>query len=155
MVFGRRVGDTLYVMRVVRKQLDVTRFLDTMEGEVKRFKAPLRFYYGGTELGVANFIQQKIPGFSAIQAKEDKVTRSTKTRQAWRLGKIVVPEPGSEHWTPEIETFVDEVTQFTGVHDPHDDCVDALAALHDQLFGANMNWADHDKWQSKMPGFSL
>jgi predicted phage terminase large subunit-like protein len=49
----------------------------------------------------------------------------------WNLGRILVP--GGEDRPEWVDDFLDEVTNFTGVKDAHDDQVDALAAAFDQL----------------------
>lgn len=160
MVYGKRVktkdGDKLYITRVVRKQVDVTHFLDTMVLETKLKPAALRFYYGGGgESGVSSFISKKVRNFHAIQAKDDKVTRSQSAREAWNLGNIVVPDPDSPHWTQDLEDFIEEITQFTGTGDVHDDCIDALAALYDQLYKGQLDWSTVNRWQSQIGGFRL
>ena len=160
MVYGQRIktdkGDKLYIQRVVRKQVDVTHFLDTMVLETSLKPAALRFYFGGGgEKGVSSFVQKRVRNFHAIQAASDKVTRSQSTREAWNLGNIVVPEVDSKYWNQDMEDFIDEITQFTGVGDLHDDAIDAAAALYDQLFKGQLDWKTVNAWQSQIGGFRL
>jgi hypothetical protein len=150
---GRKVGDTLYVIHSVRKQVDATKFLDDMKAEVKFMPGPIRFYHGaGGELGVCSFISRELDGFNYIQATSDKVTRSTKARQAWNLKKILVPSPDSPYYGSWVEPFVNEVIQFTGQGDRNDDQIDELAALYDQLFSGVIDWDGIDDLQSQFGG---
>lgn len=153
---GRKIGDTLYILHCLREQLDATKFLSKMKAEVDRMKGPVRFYSGGGgELGVSSFIQREIPSFHQLPATQDKVTRSTKARQAWNLTKIAVPDEDSPYYGPWVEPFVNEITQFTGAGDRNDDQVDALAALYDELFSGAIDWSAADDLQSKLGGFRL
>ena len=59
--------------------------------------------------------------------------RATPTAELlWNPGKVFVP--ANADWT---EEFLEEVTQFTGMGDLHDDNVDALAALGDIFIRGN------------------
>ena len=60
------------------------------------------------------------------------LVRSTAVAAAWNDGRVVVPDTEflPAPWLPAL---LDEVLNFTGVSDLHDDQVDALAAGFDAL----------------------
>jgi phage terminase large subunit-like protein len=153
---GRRYGDTIYVLDMARKQVIANKFLVDIKRMVQKERAPLRWYYGGGgELGVLNFIQNEIQGFSGIPAKDDKLVRSTPAQKQWNLKHILLPSEESIYYGPWVELVRKEVMLFTGMNDPHDDIVDSLAALNDQLFGGSINWSDVDKWKKMQPHFGI
>jgi predicted phage terminase large subunit-like protein len=86
----------------------------------------------GTEQGAAQFIKQKVP-LRVKPATTDKFMRSESVSEAWNLGKVLVP--GGDERPLWVDDFLDEVTNFTGVRDAHDDQVDALAAAFRVLSG--------------------
>jgi phage terminase large subunit-like protein len=74
---------------------------------------------------MAPLIQAHIPQFYCLLAAQDKYVRALPTAEKlWNVGRLLVPR--GRPWTQE---FVQEVQEFTGQEDPHDDQVDALAAL--------------------------
>lgn len=131
MIQGKLIGRDLYLTGLLRAQKQAPEFTKMMAEQVKRTPGPVRWLCSGTEKGVAHFINQKIPSFGYRIASTDKYVRATPTADTfWNCGHLLVPEKVS--WA---NAFVDEVCSFTGVKDPQDDQVDALAALGN-LFGA-------------------
>jgi predicted phage terminase large subunit-like protein len=66
----------------------------------------------------------------------DKFTRAQGAAAAWNQGRLLVPSDSP----PWLGAFLDEVLNFTGVHDAHDDQVDALA--HGWNSGADVSIFD-------------
>jgi phage terminase large subunit-like protein len=157
MIRGRVVLGVLYIMHVERMQIDATRFLPVMVARQNEIRGPVRFYSGGGgELGVVSFLSRELRDLHALPASSDKVTRSTATRKAWNLRGVLVPESDSPYYGKWVETFVKEVCEFTGCGDLHDDQVDALAALFDELCGdVAIDWGASDDWQDQLQGFSV
>lgn len=118
----------VYVVDVQRKQVDAPSFTLTLSAKVKTRRGPMRFYGAGTEIGAADFVKRKVPGFKVEPASSDKFVRATPAAAAWNRGDILVPEEAE--W---LEDFLDVVQSFTGTNDPCDDDVDALAACWDVL----------------------
>ena len=141
---GRRYGSTLYVTNVIRKQVKATDFVLSLKTAASREKAPMVWFVGGVERGSADFIAQKIPNFSALPASSDKFTRAQPASEQWRAGEIVFPSEESPYYDPAFEEVIDELRSFTGVNDPHDDCVDALAALVEAAAGAILTPSERD-----------
>lgn len=126
-----KVGDTYYVTDVRRAQVDAPSFTLTLKSSHSREPGPMLWFASGTEKGAAQFIQQKIDAFEVKGTSADKFVRSERVSEAWNSGQILVPGgDGRPEW---VDDFLDEVTNFTGVKDPHDDQVDALAAAFELL----------------------
>lgn len=126
-----RVGDLYYVLDVRRAQVDAPSFTLTLKSLHSLEPGPMLWFASGTESGAAQFIQQKIPAFKVRPTTADKFVRSERVSEAWNAGQILVP--GGENRPAWVDDFLDELTNFTGVRDAHDDQVDALAAAFELL----------------------
>lgn len=127
---GRLVGDTIYLTSMLRRQAEAGRFLDELAARgIKR----VTWYRSGTEKGLEAFMQSKGVVVDAITATTDKFVRATPAAALWNAGKIAVPSESSPHHGPWVRDLLNEILSFTGLGDPHDDIVDALAALHHAL----------------------
>lgn len=130
-------GEKIYITNVLKRQLDAPSYGILLKAMVsKREGWPLRWYIGGTEKAAAAFLRQQGIRIRAIPATADKLVRATPAAAAWNRGRILLPDP--QHIdAPWLGDFLDTVLGFTGQNDAHDDDVDALAALHDQLMKRN------------------
>jgi len=115
-----------YVLRVYREQVPIPQFGNVLMA--------LHSEFGQTEINI-----ESTGGFKAIPQMllaihpnlrineivpvGDKFTRAQPVGAAWTSGRILVPAD-SPRW---LGPFLDEVANFTGVNDKHDDQVDALA----------------------------
>jgi predicted phage terminase large subunit-like protein len=139
---GIASGNDLYIIDVQRKQVEATSFALTLKTKAdKRPGWKMRWYASGTEKGAAQFIRKQLrkggaDPFRVMTAVGDKFVRSMGAAGRWNAGHILLPDP-EEFNVPWLADFLDVVTRFTGVDDAHDDDIDALAALHDQLFHAS------------------
>ena len=126
LVRGRRYPDgVIYITDVRRDQVQADVFTARMAAHIASEPGPCLWFGNTIERGMAPLIQQQISSFMCVLASADKYVRALPTaEQLWNPGKILVPR--SARWANE---FVKEVTEFTGQEDPHDDQVDALAAL--------------------------
>lgn len=126
-----------YVVDVVRRQVQAPEFLLALKAIHSREAGPLLWLGSGTEKGTAQFIQQKLPALRFEPALSDKFSRSEPVSEAWNLGNVLVPGPSEDDPDGEVpewvEDFIDEITNFTGVRDAHDDQVDALASAFELL----------------------
>lgn len=124
----------IYVLDVVRKQVDAPSFLLTlMACKARRPTALFRFYAGGTEKGSAQFIQQKMGRcFKVYPATTDKLVRANSASVTWNTGNVYLPDPGVIH-APWLDDFISLMCGFTGTPGENDDVTDAFAAVHDQL----------------------
>ena len=128
---GLKVGERLYLTDLQRKQVDAPAFTLTLKAKHTELRGPMRWYASGTEKGSAQFIQSKGIPLEAVAATSDKFVRAQAAADAWNDGRILVP--GGERAPDWSAVLIDEVCGFTGIKDPHDDVVDALAALWDLL----------------------
>jgi predicted phage terminase large subunit-like protein len=131
---GWESGGKLYIVNVIRKQVDAPSFLLTLiTCKANRPGARFRFYASGTEKGGAQFIQRKIgPVFKVVTASADKLVRATPASATWNCGNVLLPDPDAID-APWLDEFLAVVCGFSGTPGETDDDVDAFAALHDQL----------------------
>ncbi len=123
-----KLGDQFYVLDVVRAQVQVLQFGNVLKGLRQEWGSPPIFWYvGGQEKIVAEYLMNtiKIP-IKTLPAKEDKFARAQAVAQAWNAGRIWIPSANK----PWVAEFTAEVLSFSGMDDPNDDQVDALAAAY-------------------------
>lgn len=118
---------TWFVADVVRRQCAAPDFV----ADLKRLRASwpgarMRWYASGTEKGAADFIVRSGVPIEVLPPKGDKFVRAQPASAAWNDLRIIVPRDAP--WSAD---FLDVVTRFTGINDPEDDDVDALAAAYD------------------------
>lgn len=115
-----------YVLEVVRKQCDAPAFGQLLKTlRLKYDNPPIYWYVGGVEKGVADFMRNSLGvPVKDVPAKDDKFVRAQAVAAAWNAGKVKLPAD-DQPWSG---AFLTEVLLFTGLDDPHDDQVDALAA---------------------------
>lgn len=117
-----------YVVDVRRDQCDTTSFAKTLrELRMAYDNAPIRWYVGGQEKVIAETFRNthRVP-VKDIPAKEDKFARAQAVAAAWNAGRVLIPSDIAKR--PWVSKFLEEILSFTGLDDPHDDQVDALAA---------------------------
>ena len=124
---GDKPPTTYYVASVVRKQVDAPAFLLTLKAMHSEKRGPMLWIASGTEKGTAQFIQERVP-LEVKNASEDKFQRALPVSEAWNAGRIMVPREA-----PWLDDFLDEVLNFTGISDAHDDQVDAFAAAFEAV----------------------
>lgn len=126
-------GDIVYVTACRIAQVPAPEFTLTLRAMTSEMSGPIRWYASGTEKGSAQFIKAKVPSFKAMPATADKFVRATPLAEAWNAGRIVFPAENSPLYGDWVDQAIDECCGFTGVSDPHDDIVDALAAGFDEV----------------------
>lgn len=127
-VLGVDDTDVAYILEVVRKQCEAPEFGTALKSlRLKYGNPPIYWSIGGVEKAVVDFFQNSLGvPVKAIPAKDDKFVRAQAVAAAWNAGRVKMPD----HDTPWSRPFLNEVLLFTGLDDPHDDCVDALAAAY-------------------------
>lgn len=132
-------GAQAFVVDVLRQRGDAPSFKRALRSFLMRYSSvssggynlpPCRAYIAGIETGIVDFMSRPDedgPGvfIEAMPARGDKFARAQDVAAAWNRGDVPIPREG--RW---LQDFKDEVTLFTGVKDPHDDQVDALAAAY-------------------------
>ena len=111
-------------------------FADVIKGTKRSHHGvPMRWYVGPAEKGTGQLMRRYgVQGMKCIPARGDKALRATPASVEWNRGRILLPDPKAlpAEW---LEAFLRVVYAFTGKDDEHDDDVDALAALIDELIG--------------------
>lgn len=138
LVEGWACGGFLYIVDVIRKQVDAPAFGLTLKAKsTQRPGAKMRWYQGGGgEKGSADFLKRMGLPIRALPARGDKFVRATPAAAKWNRGEVLLPDPQYID-APWHDEFVSVVCDFTGDDDAVDDDVDALAGLHDELFRTN------------------
>lgn len=119
-------GQNHFVLDVVRKQVEVLQFGNVLKALRNEWGSPTIWWYvGGQEKIVAEYLLNvaRVP-IKTVTAKEDKFARAQSVAAAWNSGRIWVPSANK----PWVKDFTSELLVFSGLDDPHDDQVDALAA---------------------------
>lgn len=132
-----------YVVDVIRKQVEAPDFSLSLKAKATaRPGVQMWWHSSGTEKGSLQFFKRaKIP-IIPKNPGGDPFTRSQEFAAAWNDGRVLVPNPEAadddgnilfpeaEHWLP---TFLEELQEFTGIADKHDDQVVAGASAFDSL----------------------
>ncbi len=127
-VDGVNRSEDHFVLDVLRRQCEVLEFGNQLKDLRMTWGSPTIYWYvGGQEKIVAEYLLNvvKVP-IKTLPAKEDKYARAQAVAAAWNAGKIYVPDSNK----PWVQSFIAEVLSFSGLDDPHDDQVDALAAAY-------------------------
>ena len=134
MKHGERGGLPLfYVVDVESRQLDAPSFTVLLRHFVRRWPgAAVWWHAAGVEKGAADFVRKEVKGLQFKAATSDKFTRAQEVSAAWNDGRVLVPGSVDGDVPEWVERFVEVVCNFTGLDDPEDDEVDALASA----FGA-------------------
>lgn len=129
----QRAGDVGYVTACRVAQVPAPEFTLTLRAMGSERAGVFRWYTGGGgEKGVAQFIVPRVPNFRILPATADKFVRAVPAAAAWNAGRIALPSEDSPYYGPWVDALIDVVCAFTGVSDPRDDEVDALAAAWDE-----------------------
>jgi predicted phage terminase large subunit-like protein len=123
-----RHGSEFYVVDVQRRQCDAPTFAGVIKASIEKYGGRATWHAGGTEKGVAQFVQQLVPKLDYVPATVDKYQRAQPVSAAWNEKRVLLPRRA-----PWLESFLSEVLSFSGVKDSHDDQVDALASAFSQL----------------------
>lgn len=119
-----------YVAEVERAQCEAPEFVRTLARlDVSYPTGAWHWFCSTTEKGVAQIVSDAgTVTIDPVLATADKFVRAQYVATAWNEGRILVPRSAS--W---LKAFVDELGNFTGVSDRHDDQVDALASAFEGL----------------------
>jgi len=116
-------GINIFVIDVIRCQVDATKFSQELKKLRNKYPTSIFLsYISGPEKGSVSLLNSTGLNLSFLQARTDKYDRAQSVSAAWNNGKILIPKSA-----PWLSNFLSEITNFTGVSDPHDDIVDAFA----------------------------
>jgi len=141
LITGIRKDGLIYIVDAAAKRCQAHEFAAFVQEKQKQLPGPCRWYCSSTERGTAGLMRSLGANIVDLLATADKFVRAQPAANAWNLGKVMLPGPypgddGETVSPPEwVTNLLDEVGNFTGVNDRHDDWVDSLAAMYDQLTG--------------------
>jgi predicted phage terminase large subunit-like protein len=139
-----------YILDALREQDEPEVFAGKLAALSKRHSgAPMHAYIGGTERANIALLSKFGVRVHAKPAVADKFVRAQPVAAAWNRGAVKLPEGGSL----KIDALASECASFTGLNDPHDDLVDALAAAYDANAVGSLK-AD-SKYDAHLPNFSV
>lgn len=143
------VESTYYVLDVVRLQVEPKTFGERLRLLAATYPSSVvSSYVASTEKGGLEFVRSlglQVQGLSANTAG-DKFTRALPAAAAWNNYRVKLPAKAD--W---LSTFLSEVIGFTGLHDRHDDQVDALAAAVHSLRTFVVDWDYLDRLATAWP----
>lgn len=118
-----------YILKVIRKQVETPKFTAELVALQSQYPgAPARWYTSTTEKGTADLVRALGGNLHGMRTHGDKFVRAQPVSAAWNRGRVHLPRKAI--W---LDDFVRVVTNFTGLDDPEDDDVDAMAAGFDLL----------------------
>jgi predicted phage terminase large subunit-like protein len=133
-VVARFYGNKCYILNVTRFKPDPTEVPEAIRGQmaVCAGPAPLFSYASGGDAGVAGRLAADHGiSISMMQAKENKLWRSTRTIARWNAGDILLPANA-----PWVTGFVKRMKEYSGnERSDEDDEVDALVSVVEAMLG--------------------
>lgn len=134
-------GTKIYVVDIFRKQLNVDEFESVLRFYKARFENKnclgVYFYGSSIEKGLVALLNQRGHNIIHILADTNKFVRALPVANEWNAGNILIPSPQSQLGTQWASALVEEVLNFTGQNDIHDDQIDALAGAYYALQAGN------------------
>ena len=115
-----------YILYAERWQKDIHYTKQRLKELQLKYNVPFGVEANGTQLGIYDIIKKEIKA-KPLQPKGDKYARSQETADDWNTGQILIPR--NAEWTND---FLEEINEFTGVKDTHDDYVDSLVYANEQ-----------------------
>lgn len=137
--------EIFYLLDVVRMQVPSTVFGERLKTLADTYPgAKMLAYAYGPEMGNIDWLRKEKVPIKGRSMTGDKFLRAQPVSGAWQRGRVLLPrtrgavEQGlppalADKPPPWLDAFVSEVVAFTGVSDPHDDQVDAMAPAYDLL----------------------
>lgn len=121
--------DNYYVLDVYRAQEQSTQFAQALKRYSTKYPgAHIRFIGAGPEKGSADLMVAMGVPVEFMSAVTDKFARAQPFAAAWNNNRVCCP-PNA----PWLDAFSNEIADFTGLDDAHDDQVDASAGAFSLL----------------------
>lgn len=108
-----------YIIHVERWQTEINESIRKLKSIQSKYNVPVILEANGPQKGIFDFVKKQL---SVIKARVagDKYVRALPVIEKWNAGRIRVPLKAN--W---LDMYLEEVVNFTGVKDLHDDMVDA------------------------------
>lgn len=141
---------TFYVLECLREQAEPEKFAAMVKALQGRYPgASLHAYIAGPERGNIALLSKFGVKVHTKPAVGDKFVRAQPAAAAWNRADILLPADGG----PKIDALASEAASFTGMNDPNDDLIDALAAAYDA--GSKPSLGLDTKYDDHLPSFSI
>ena len=127
---GLAKGGKLYVTDMQRVQEQISVVTVMLKQRQHEERATVHTRIGGQEKAVVEFLEREGLSIDSQPTEGDKFSNAQPVATAWNRGDILLCE--SAAWVGEL---LNEVLNFTGVEDKHDDIVDTLVTLWKALIG--------------------
>lgn len=130
LVGGKKDGK-LYILGRLRRHMGFTETLRAVVEMMGLYPNARRMWIEDKANGPAiiNALKSHVPGLIAVNPKGSKTERAHASSYAIESGNVLLPNPKEEPW---VEEFIEECSAFP--NGKHDDQVDALTQLIDQMF---------------------
>jgi len=124
------------VLEVWRAQVEIPRLCQALQHFQEQYGGVIGVEATAGFKAIPQTLRQVLKGVRIVEvpAIKDKFTRALPAAAAWNglpgqpeTRRIRLPKRGTKPW---LDAFMQEVSDFTGVADPQDDQVDALAHLY-------------------------
>lgn len=116
-----------YIKDVIRYQRESPYTKDMINHLYSMYKSKIAAEANGTQKGTFDLIASLVPEYvlKKMLPTNDKFTRAEPVAAEWNSGNILLPHPQyfEAKW---LDDFLEEVFDFTGVTDKHDDQIDAM-----------------------------
>lgn len=141
---------TVYVLDGYHRQVTTPQLCrDLLSFQNKNHKAAMFIEAVAGFKAVPQILKELAPSLKIEEApvKGDKRQRAELAASAWNDGRVLLPMtdpalPGSAEQPPWVAELVNEVRNFTGIGDDHDDQVDALSHGYNAALARGLNIFD-------------
>jgi predicted phage terminase large subunit-like protein len=111
-----------YVIHVERWQTDITATVERLKTLQARYPVRFSVEANGPQKAVCDMLELRGLKIYRLNPTTDKYVRAQPLAEAWKAGRVLLPRQAA--W---LRTYLNEMQDFTGVNDAHDDQVDATA----------------------------
>jgi predicted phage terminase large subunit-like protein len=140
------VGKTGYILDVQRHKLETHLIESTCRALMNKYeRGPFFAYVSGPEVGTVKLLRERGIPIMPMKARYNKLVRAERACARWNANGIHLPRTA-----PWLNGFLSRVEIFTGHEKARDDDeIDALAAVHDGMFGSSVGGGSGPKTAGK------
>jgi predicted phage terminase large subunit-like protein len=116
------VEDAYYLVHVERWQAEINESIERLQRIQARYPARMHVEANGPQKAVCDMLESRKIRVNRLQPTADKYVRAQPFAEAWNAGRVLLPENA-----PWLNSYLEELNDFTGINDAVDDQVDASA----------------------------
>lgn len=123
-VVGYKVGNKLYIKEVIRWQKDINYSIKRLQEIQNQYDVKFTIEDNGVQKAICDMLKSNNIKINRITPKGDKYSRALPFIESWNSGNVLLPDTQifDANW---LKDYVEEIINFTGINDRHDDQVDA------------------------------